>query len=106
MDFEITIKLSELILFLFFMGIFFIGFRMLHDWFRVARLYEEGLVWIEDHRARIKGDNRFPVGENYFAQAFPEYPPKITHRVWLKYVRENRFVSDPMDGQWCIARSI
>ena len=73
---------------------------------RVYELHLEGLAWIEDHRRRLKGDNRYPVGENYFAQAFPEYSTKVTHMVWVKLVNEHQFESDPMDGQWCIAKRL
>jgi len=69
-------------------------------------LYLEGIAWLDDHRARLKGDNRFPVGENYFAQAFHDYPADVVHKVWMLYVKEQQFSFDPMDGQLTLGRRL
>lgn len=103
---EITIKLEWVLPVLSALVIAYFLLMAAIEWNQARKLHMEGLAWIEDHRRRLKGDNRYPVGENYFAQAFPECSTKITHRVWVQFVREHQFESDPMDGQWCIAKRL
>lgn len=69
-------------------------------------LYLEGIAWLDEHRAKLKGDNRFPVGENYFAQAFHDFPNDVVHRVWLRYIKEQQFSFDSMDGQLTLGRRL
>ncbi len=69
-------------------------------------LYLEGIAWLDDHRAKLKGDNRFPVGENYFTTAFHDYPAAVVHKVWLRYIHEQQFTFDPIDGQLTLGRRL
>lgn len=103
---EITIPLELVLPVLSAIVIVYFVLRAVIEWQQARKLHAEGLAWIEDHRRRLKGDNRYPVGENYFAQAFPEYSTKVTHKVWVQLVNEHQFEADPMDGQWCIAKRL
>lgn len=99
---EICISVQFVVLFVVLLVSTVYGGKLAWEWMRAHTLYEEALNWIVDHRARIKGDNRFPVGENYFSQHFYEYSPKIVRRVWMRLVKEGLIQSDPIDGEWIV----
>ena len=76
--------------------------RAVYNYARVQALHSDALAWITDHQRRLTGNNRYPVGENYFSQHFFEYPPHITRRVWIRLLKDGSIHRSTIDGEWIV----
>jgi len=69
---------------------------------KTRQLEDEVLLWIESHRGRLTGENRFILNEGILQLTFTEYPRDVIMAVWIKLIRDKVVIRDPMDNEWCI----
>lgn len=75
---------------------------VLQDWLAYRKAKKEIFAFVESHKSKCRGNNRFLVTVETLQDSFREYDTKIIYKVWLNLIDARIIVIDPQDNEWCI----
>jgi uncharacterized protein YpmB len=63
---------------------------------------KEIIAFVQSHKKRCTGNNRFIVTVESLQNSFVEYDVKTIEKVWLELIRLRLIEEDPQDQVWCV----
>jgi len=71
---------------------------------RLKRFEDDVDLMIEGYRARLTGNNRFLISENFLAEAFPEYSREDVREIWKRVIARKLVDRDELDSEMCVRK--
>lgn len=72
------------------------------DIFEYRKAKTNIFAFVESHKRKCTGNNRFVVTVESLQDSFREYETKIIQKVWLDLISARLIERDPLDQVWCI----